>query len=172
MVEQRWVEVGKIGRPHGVRGELSVIPFNEGSEIWEDGLEVSLQSPGKPARLVTLQQVRWTPKNILVRLEGVDDREEAGKLVHAVLSVPRDVLPDLDDGEYYHFDVVGAVVLDADSGLQIGKVREIGSTNIDLLEIDLDAGGRVTVPVLSEYVVSIGEEPGKVVVRNLEHWLS
>ena len=164
------VVIGRVGRPHGVRGEVRFIAHNPDSTLWKKGMSVTWRKAGKRDRQLQLTTMRPTPKGLLVRIEGIGDRDEVGKLVHGDLAVPRDLRPPPDAGEYYHVDVIGSVVYDADSGDRLGTVRHIGQTNVDLLEIRLDGGGNVTVPVLADYVLSIGEQPGRVEIRNLHHW--
>jgi len=168
--ENEMVVIGRIGRPHGVRGEFRVVVHNRGSTLWRSGMEVTWSLEGRPTRTLKLQALRETPKGLLARIAGVSDRDQVNKLVNGDLAVPRSRLPPPEKGEYYHVDIIGAAVFDADSGERLGRVRHISQTNMDLLEIELDAGGEVLLPVLAEYVLSIGEEPGRVVVRNLDHW--
>lgn len=167
---KNWVAMARIGRPHGVRGELKVQPFNpDSTQIFEVD-ELRLTRKGKPAELLQLVSARPAGDNWLVAVEGVDDRDAASKLTHGVLSVRRDSLPELEPGEFYHFDVLGAEVCDADSGARLGVVRHVHTNGNELLEIRLDAGGDVLVPLLERYVTSIGEVPGRVEVRDLDHW--
>ncbi len=164
------VVIGRIGRPHGVRGEVRVVVHNRDSKLWRSGMTVTWSHEGRPGRQLKLQALRKTPKGLLARIAGVADRDEVNKLLHGDLAVPRDRLPPPEEGEYYHVDIIGAEVFDADSGDLLGRVRNINQTNMDLLEIRLRTGGEVLVPVLAEYVTSIGEQPGRVEVRNLDHW--
>ena len=165
-----WVEIGRLGRAHGVRGEVRLELFNAESAALDAVDSVRVTWAGRPPRDIALISLRQGTRGLLVAFEDVEDREAAARLTGAVVSVPRAVLPPAEDGEYYHCDVVGAVVYDAASDLRLGLVRRIEVTSCDVLDIRLDAGGSVLVPVTRDYVVSIGETPGRVVVRDLDHW--
>ena len=169
-MDEELIGIGKVARPHGVRGEVRVMPHNPGSGLWQSGMKVSWQLVGRPRQELVLETIRITPKGLLVRITGFDDRDAVNKLLHGELSVPRTELPPPEAGEYYHIDVIGAVVFDADDGARLGTVTRIGQTNVDVLEITLDDGGEVLLPVIAEYVTSIGETAGRVEVRNLDHW--
>ena len=168
--KKTWVAMARIGRPHGVHGELKVQPFNPDSTLIFDVDELRLSRKGKPPELLHLVAARHARDHWIVQVEDVEDREAASRLTHGVLSVRRDALPPLEDGEFYHFDVLGAEVVDADSGARLGVVRHVHSTGNELLEIRLDSGGDVLVPILARYVTSIGEVPGRVEVRDIDHW--
>ncbi len=168
--KKTWVAMARIGRPHGVHGELKVQPFNPESTLIFDVDELRLSRKGKPPELLHLVAARHARDHWIVEVEGVDDREAASRLTHGVLSVRREAMPPLEEGEFYHVDVLGAAVVDADSGARLGVVRHVHTTGNELLEIRLDAGGDVLVPILPRYVTSIGEVPGRVEVRDLDHW--
>ncbi|MCO4761467.1 MAG: 16S rRNA processing protein RimM [Myxococcales bacterium] len=167
---KNWVAMARIGRPHGVRGELKVQPFNPNSTLIFEVEELRITRKGKPPELLQLESARPGGDLWIVRVEGVESRDEAGKLTHGILSVKRETLPDLEPGEFYHFDVVGAEVFDADSGDKLGVVRHVHDGANELLEIRLTAGGDVLIPIMESYVTSIGQVPGRVEVRDLDHW--
>lgn len=169
-MSEELVDIGKVGRPHGVRGEVHIVPHNPGSELWHSGMTVTWRLPDRPEQELVLKTLRSTPKGLLAWITGFGDRDAVHKLVHGQLAIARSAMPAAEEGEYYLVDVIGAAVFDADSGERLGQVRNIGQTSVDVLEIVLDEGGEVLVPVTADYVTSIGEEPGRVLIRNLDHW--
>ena len=166
-----WVEIAKVGRPHGVRGQVHISLYNPHSDLLCKDRQVRWRKGSGAERILHVRTARPANKAWLVHFDGVSDRDQAGALTHGILSVDRQHFAKLEDGEYYHLDVIGALVQDVD-GKRLGVVKAILTTNIDLLEIQLDTGQEVLVPIIGEYVVSIGQEPGKVVVRDLDHWMT
>lgn len=164
-----WVRIATVGRPHGVRGEVRVWLDNPSSTLLFDGPPLRVRKQDKAAEPIQIASMRDAADALIVQFRGVSDRDAAAKLTHAALEVPRTALPALDDGEFYHIDVIGAEVFDADSGERLGVVAGITETSVDVLAIQT-ADGEVLVPIVGDYVVSIGETPGKVLVRNLDHW--
>lgn len=167
---EEWVRLATVGRPHGVRGEVRLWLDNPDSELLWDGPPMRLARDGKPPEPTRIAQLRPGGDSLIASFAGVGSREEAARLTHARVEVPRSALPPLEDGEFYHVDVVGAAVFDADSGERVGVVKAIASTSVDVLVIDTGGGGELMVPIVQDYVVSIGEQPGRVEVRDLDHW--
>ena len=102
------VEVGIVARPHGVRGEVRVALHWDGSDALGSAPEVLLRLPRRGERRLAVVQARKVPKAVLLRLEGVESRDDAELLRGARVLVPREAMPALGPGEYYLCDLVGA----------------------------------------------------------------
>jgi 16S rRNA processing protein RimM len=114
------IAIGVLGRPHGVRGELTLRLFNEAGPPPEDLQAVTLVRDGRQqARIVSA----WRPcaGGLLVTIEGVSSRDEAAALTGNEVRVARAELPPLGPGEYYVADLPGCQVLRED-GAAIGVV--------------------------------------------------
>ncbi|MBP48138.1 MAG: 16S rRNA processing protein RimM [Myxococcales bacterium] len=164
----KWVTLARVGRPHGIRGEVKVQTFNDASTLLFTQEKLRLRRKGQAPRMLELVGARPGGAVWIVRFAGVDDRDLAAELTHGQLSVPRSVLPDLPSGEFYHVDIVGVEVHDQDTDQAIGKVRHIHDQPSDLLEIRLLDGGDVLLPMGSDYIVELS--PERVVVRDLHDW--
>jgi 16S rRNA processing protein RimM len=161
-----WIDIGRVGRAHGVHGWVHVRLFNPDSDLLEPGRQLLARQQGRPGRPLVIAEARGE----LVRFEGVEERTAASALSLSILAMPASDLPELEDDEFYLHEAVGAQVLDADSGAPVGVVTGIVSTQQDMLEVRLTAGGTALVPVESDAVVSLGREPGRVVVRHIDDW--
>lgn len=117
------VEIGRLTRPHGVRGEVRVHLHFEGSDTLEQVKSVTLTRKGVTLGERRILSARRADKAMLLRLEGVPDRDTAETLRGASVCVPRASLPALEEGEYYLSDLVGARVVGPE-GL-IGEVVEV-----------------------------------------------
>ena len=166
------VEVGKVGRPHGLDGRVRVHQFNPQSEIWHEGRTLRARLPGKPVFLLEIIELKHMNVGTVVRFAGFDDRTSATALTHAILSVAQSDLPEPQADEFYLHEIVGAEVLDAATQARVGVVSGILETNIELIEVRLDAGGTALLPVVSEAIESLGRIKGQVVVRDIEDWRS
>ena len=163
-----WIDIGRVGRAHGVHGWVHIKLFNPDSDVLTPGRTLLARQPGRPGRPLTIAEARGE----LVRFEGVADRTAASALTLAVLAVSARELPALEDDEFYLREAVGARVYDAASGQPVGVVAGIVSTQQDILEIRLDRGGHALVPVEADAVESLGREAGRVVVRDIDDWRS
>jgi 16S rRNA processing protein RimM len=157
------VVVGRIGRPHGIRGEVTV-------EVRTDDPELRF-APGSvlttdPARLgpLTVAAARWHSGRLLLSVAGVADRTAAEGLRGTVLSaeVPDDELPE-DPEEFYDHQLRG-LAAEATDGAALGTVTDvIHLPGQDLLSLD-HHGREVLVPFVAEMVPDIDVDAGRIVL--------
>ena len=162
-----WIELGVVARPHGVGGELRVHVFNAESTLLQELGDVFLiAGDEEEPTLVEITSTRPGPKCLLMRLAGVGSREEAEALKGYLLCVPRSALPELEQGEFYHADLIG---LEAFEGSEcIGTVVEvIDYPSVECLKIERD-GGFLEVPMLPPWLERLDIEGGKVHLKQLE----
>jgi 16S rRNA processing protein RimM len=105
------IVIGKIVSVHGVRGEVKVFSFTDPIDNLLDYKRWTLKRDGD-VRQVELAQGRSQNKVLVAKLKGLDDREEARLLAGFDICVPRSLLPDLTDGEYYWYQLKGLNVID------------------------------------------------------------
>jgi 16S rRNA processing protein RimM len=102
---------------------------------------------GAGGQTLTLKTVRDGPNGAVARFAEVTDRNAAEALRGTELTVPRSALPPLEDGEYYHVDLIGLTCLSED-GTQIGLVSTVENFGAgDILEIEKSDGKRFMVPI-------------------------
>lgn len=162
-----WIELGVVAKPHGVTGELRVHVFNPDSTLLQGLAEVFLigEDDEEPA-LVEVVSSRRGSKALLMRLEGVSSREDADSLRGYKLCVPREALPDLEEGEYYHADLIG---LDAFEGPErLGKIVDVVDyPSAACLEIDRP-GGYIEVPMLPRWLERVDVDGAAVHLKDLD----
>ena len=135
--------VAKIGAAHGVRGEVRLWPFTE------DPMAVLHYGPLSTkdgARQFEVARARAAKDHLVATLKGVADRDAAERLNGIELYISRDALPETDDGEYYHADLIGLRAFDA-AGEAVGTVVAVENYGAgDLLEIEDPSGRRSLIP--------------------------
>lgn len=169
--EGETIVVGRIGKPHGIKGEVSVEPrTDEPDRRFADGavLKSENKRPGAPGPAhLTVAGSRWHSGRLLVRFTEIDDRNTAEEARGTMLSVvfEPDERPE-DPEEFYDHQLVGLAVVTTD-GRAVGTLREIvhGSAQ-DLLVITAD-GPDVLVPFVSELVPEVDVPGGRIVVTDL-----
>ena len=125
--EERWVAVGSIVKPHGVRGEVRVKLYNDQSDVLLDIHDVRLERPGAPAVDRAIRKARaLAGGSLLIAFEGVADCDQAEALRGFEILVPRDALPPPEPGEFYVVDVIGSRAVFSD-GTDIGAVVDFQS---------------------------------------------
>ena len=155
------VLVGIVGAPHGVRGELRIKSFTEEAGALADYTPLET----KAGRLLRIRSARAQKDMLVVRFEGIDDRDAAAALTGTELFVPRDRLPDVvEEDAFYHTDLIGLTVEDA-AGETLGTI--LGVVNFgagDLLDIQPAGGGQsVHLPFTKAFVPVLDLAAGRVV---------
>jgi 16S rRNA processing protein RimM len=162
-----WIELGVVARPHGVTGEIRVHVFNPESTLLRELGEVFLigEEDEEPA-LVDIVSTRRGSKVLLMRLAGVGSLEDADALRGYKLCVPREALPDLEQGEYYHADLIGLEAFEGDES--IGRVVDVlDYPSAECLKIQRP-GGFLEVPMLPRWLDRVDIEEGKVHLKDLD----
>lgn len=150
---ERLVTLAAVVGAHGVTGEVKLKLFAESAESLAAHERVLVGG-----REMRLRAVRANPRGATARLDGVGDRDTAEALRGAVLQVPRDALPPLGEGEYYHADLLGLSCRAATDGTPLGAVAAVENFGAgDLLEIELVDGRRVLVPFRPGVADWVGE---------------
>ena len=154
--------VARIGAAHGVRGAVRLWTFTE------DPLAVKDYGPlttKDGARQFEVTHAREAKDHLVVTLKGVASRDDAERLNGLELYIPRDRLPETDDGEYYHADLIGlAAVTTAEQPL--GKVIAIHNFGAgDIIEIAPPQGATMLLPFTNAVVPSVDLAGGRVVIE-------
>ena len=109
------------------------------------------------ARTLTLKSVRQAGAGAIASFKEVPDRTAAEALRGKTLTVPRDALPPLGEGEYYHADLIGLPVV-TPAGDSVGTVTAVENFGAgDVLEIERPGGKRFMVPIAA--VIDLAADP-------------
>ncbi|MGD0674779.1 MAG: ribosome maturation factor RimM [Polyangiaceae bacterium] len=164
--------MGKVGRPHGVRGELRLRPFNRESDLLLGLDEVLVRFPDGEEQEVSIDGARKTPDAILLKLHAVNDRRGAEELCGAVVCARRGDFPPLEPGEFYTCDLEGAcVVLDSGDGVEhsLGRVRVIRTyPSAEVIVVDCADGSSFEVPLVDSVIRRVDLEGGRVTICTMD----
>ncbi|MEV0392964.1 ribosome maturation factor RimM [Polymorphospora rubra] len=172
--------IGRIGRPHGIRGEVTVevrtdepeTRFAAGSVLSTDPAAVpATPPPSVPGQLVrvperlTVESTRWHQGRLLVCFEGVVDRDVAEVLRDTILTVDSaDVAAPTDPDEFNDHQLVGLTVVDP-AGETLGEVARIDHAPAsDLLVLRRPDGRTALIPFVKAIVPEVDLAGGRVVV--------
>lgn len=137
---ERRIALAAVAGAHGVKGELRLKLFSDNVESLSR--HEKLHVGGVERRLLF---VRDGGKTAVARFEGVGDRSAAEALRGSLIEVDRSALPPLEEGEYYHADLIGLPVVDR-GGEEIGTVTAVENYGAgDLLEVE-HGGKRSLIP--------------------------
>lgn len=164
------VVVGRIGKPHGIRGEVTVdVRTDEPERRYVDGAVLDVEAPkgsAFTARKLTVSRTRWHQGVLLVTFAELADRNAAEAARGSVLraSVSADEVPE-DPEEFYDRQLIGLVAVNLE-GDEIGTVSSVVHGAQDLLQIRTPDGRNTLVPFVSALVPEVDLAAGRVVVAD------
>ncbi|MBN2327888.1 MAG: 16S rRNA processing protein RimM [Candidatus Omnitrophica bacterium] len=161
-VRQDRIYLGRIVKPHGLRGEVKFHPFGCDPWILEDLQKIQLESPN---RELDVEYVRGTVKAPIVKFQTVDDRDGSESLVGGVVWIQESILPELAGEEFYESDILFSRVVTV-SGKELGQIQEIVETGAcDVLVVRNENGEEELLPASREVVKEIRKTEGLVIVE-------
>lgn len=162
--EPRFLAIGRITRPHGIRGEVRMEIFTDYPEHVADVPAVYV---GRQQRRYKVERARMHKNRLLLQLEGCTDRDAAealrGQLVRVTME---DAIP-LETDEYYEFQLLGLQV-ETEEGEELGELVEILDT-LGANDVYVVHGlyGEILLPAIEDVVREIDLEAGRMVVHLL-----
>jgi 16S rRNA processing protein RimM len=145
--------IGKVIKVHGVRGEIRIFPLSRCPENFENYKELALV--GADEEIVCfhrIERIRSRGDIAITQLEGINSREEATALIGSQVWVSRADFPQLDQDEYYWFDLQGMQVVTED-GLEIGVVISLFNTKAHDVLVVAGKGREYLIPVNGKVIV-------------------
>lgn len=162
------VPFAKVLGPHGLKGEVKVSPLGTNIDLFyqikryylskedEKPLEVEKikKGPGYNVFIVKFKEVSY---------------EEANALTKKILYIQVEDLPELEEGEFYYYQLIGFKVKD-EKGIFWGKIKEIMPIGeYDLLLVEREDGKEFYIPLVEEYIKEINFDLKEVVGSKLEY---
>ncbi len=155
----RSITIGRVVGPFGIRGEIKVVPTTDFPDRFGQGGIVVLSLP-KKHRTCRIERSRPHKGGLILKLDGVDTRNDAEELKDIDIVISESELRDLEGGRFYVFDIVGLKVLTED-GREQGSVTEVlqGANDVYVTSTGL------CIPALKDVVAEVDLERGVMVIR-------
>jgi 16S rRNA processing protein RimM len=156
------LQVARIGKPHGIRGEVTVQVLTDAPEDrFVPGTEFVVEPAS--AGPLTVDSARWNKDILLLGFAGIETRNQAETLRGAKLFIETEVLEEDDDEGWYEHELVG---LEARVGSQVvGKVAALHTMPVqDLLVIEGSDGKEILVPFVEQIVPEVNVAGGFVLL--------
>lgn len=155
--------LGRIVKTHGIRGEVQVYSYSD-VEYFLDYKDLFVQ--GKYGDKVPQRVLKARVKkgqSVILALEGVVDRTQAGSFVGKEIFLDRAKLSPLAEGEYYWHEIEGLSVVSA-GGEELGILSDVLATGAHDVYVVKGDGGEILVPAVEQMVKKIDLEKGVMVV--------
>jgi len=154
--------IGKITSPHGIKGEVKVQPLTDYPErfyktksVWVDAKK----------NYLSIESVREQLELFLVKFQGIDERDEAEKLINSFLTIDADQVMDLPPGHFYRFQIIGLGVYDV-QGAYLGELTDILETGAnDVYVVKREEQKELLIPALKSIVREIDVEKKRMTVK-------
>lgn len=162
------IVIGRIGAPHGLRGEMRLFPETDFPERLRRGRRVLLCPVTGAVAATRIEAVRaMGERALLLSVLGVTTPDAARVYADGTLCVAAEDLPPLPEGQYYHHQLVGLMVVAAD-GQNIGRLDEVLVTGANDVYVVVRPDGRsILVPAIRDAVAAIDLRAGILRLGNL-----
>jgi 16S rRNA processing protein RimM len=161
--EPEFLAVGKLRRPHGVRGEMLMSVWTDFPERLQPDKEIYLGKSYQPYQINTIRDHR---QELIVSFEGLTSRDDVGHLRNQVVYVRASEIPALpDDGIYLH-QLIGLKVISEEDETELGIVTEIIETGANhVLLVRRQGKSDLLIPDIDPVVLNINLGKGEMLVR-------
>lgn len=161
-LDDRYLLIGKVTKPHGLRGDVKMYCFSGQPENIRDYERLTLVDlRGKPVGSIEIAKTRVKGKTAIVKFANIDNRNQAEALEGFEVFLLKEDLPESGPGEYYWHQYTGMRIVEQ-TGTIVGVVRKIfnsGAQDILVVETGTD---EVMIPVTREIVVE--EQADQIIV--------
>jgi len=164
--EPDFLVIGRIVKPHGIRGEVSVKVLTDFVERF-DVLESIYLGDDTALSEYAVEATRWHKERVLITFADVADREAAEKLRGLYLKIPIEEAMPLEPDTYYHYQLINLQVV-TDQGEDLGRIVEIIETGANDVYVVQGEKGEILLPATKEVILSIDLQAGQVTAHLLE----
>ena len=159
--------VGIILKPQGLKGEVKVKSLmHDIARVAEVDACRIYHRDGREERL-KVRKIHMHGQKVLFQFEGIDDRISAENLAGAEIRVRRELMPELDEDEYYLGEIIGYTVV-TDDGATIGEVEDIMDFPAnDVIQVNYD-GREILIPMIPDIIRQVDHEKGQITITVME----
>lgn len=156
--------VGRIARPHGIRGETIVEVLTDFPHRFAPGSRLEAGDPSGPRRTLTVDSARAHAGRLLVAFREVADRTAAEALRGALLSIGAAEAAPPPEGTFYPHQIEGLAVVD-EEGRPLGTLSRVLAGPANDLWVVETGGREVMVPAVGEFVRDVDLDAGRIVLH-------
>ena len=161
---QKRLEVGQIVNTFGIKGEVKVTPFTDDINRFDNLKKVYVKTR-KEDKLYKVEGVRYHKNMVLLKLEGIENPEQAELLKNAYLEIDREDAIPLEEGQYFIVDLIGLDVY-TDEGNLLGKVDDIYNTGAnDIYVVKDELGKQILLPGIKDVIKVVDFDNEKIIVH-------
>nr|WP_207720046.1 ribosome maturation factor RimM [Clostridium algidicarnis] len=158
-----YLSVGQISKPHGIKGEVKVIPLTDDIKRFRKLKKVYIDGNEKVIVWCKMQVDR-----VILKIEGIDTMEGAESLRNKYIQVKREEAVRLPKDSYFIADLLSCTVYDTSEN-KIGKVYDViktGSNDVYWIKDEKE----ILIPALKDIVLDVDIDSHKIIIRPIKEW--
>jgi 16S rRNA processing protein RimM len=163
-MERDLCPIGRVVKPHGVRGKIKVAYFGTDPGRFPHTLKIFIKNNLGTPEPYEVVELTPQPPRLILRLKGIDRVEEMEHLIGKEIFVPKEDLPRTEEGEYYWYEIIGMEV-ETEKGRRLGTVKEIFPTGANDVYVVQGRRREILLPATDRVIRSI--DCGRRVMRVL-----
>ena len=158
------VVVARAVRTRGLKGEVVADLLTDFPERFEDVDQLIGRAADGQRQILELEDYWFQKGRVILKFKDYDDVDKADELVGYEFGVPEDERVELEEDEYYDWELEGCVVQLVDQTV-LGRVQSVLRTGgTEILSIKADDGREVLVPLAADIVIEIDVPAKKIVI--------
>lgn len=161
-----YLRVGVISSTHGIKGEAKVFPTTDDVNRFKELKKVLLDT-GKELIELEVEGVKFFKQMVILKFKGINDINDIEKFKGKDLLVSREDAVELEEGEYFIYDLIGSdVVTDEDE--MLGSLSEIMTTGAnDVYVVKTPEGKEILIPSIKDCILDVDVQNKKILVHLL-----
>jgi len=164
---QNLLEIGQIVNSYGIKGFLKVVPFTDDMTRFEELKSIYIEK-NKSLEEKFIQEVKYQKNLVLLKLEGIDDINQALEYKDCYLKINRKDAVKLPEDSYFIVDLIGLEVF-TEEGLVLGNLVDVFPTGSnDVYVVKNEQGKQVLLPAIGEVIKQVDIPNKKMIVKLLE----
>ncbi len=162
---QELIAIGKVVKPHGIKGEIKIVAFSGWAEDLLGFKEVLLGT-GNQLNSYKVTKCRVQSKYTVFKLEDISDRDAAESLTGQELHIEKDNLPDIGPDEYYWHEMEGMEVF-TEEGRRLGVVSSLLATGANDVLVVKDNKHEYLIPVIDDVIIKRDMDARSIIIAPL-----
>ncbi|MFT5197055.1 MAG: 16S rRNA processing protein RimM [Candidatus Promineifilaceae bacterium] len=158
-LEPKYLVIGQITKPHGVRGELRIDVTTDMPERYHQLDQVLIaKNERQTPQTMEIESVRFHQEKALIKFTGYNYRDQVEEFRKWLVLIPTEQAIPLEEGEFFYYQLIGMEVV-TDEGVPIGVVKEIIQTGAnDVFVLQNPAKGEILIPDTEEVVTNVDRD--------------
>lgn len=162
------ISYGKITRAHGLAGGVRFVPFSRRPESLNTLERIFIETArGQDPEGFIIKECSLDKGSAIIKLEGIDTIDEAAKLIGRNVYIDRSELPELEEGEFYWFELIGLETYTED-GKYVGRVESLIDRALQSVLVVKNDDKEILIPLSEPIIKEIKLKESKIIISPIE----